>query len=134
MSVADPLRGYREEVGFGLAVGDGPFLRQTRQRLSTLALTGAQQTELEHIDTWVIDEILYADELESFLLKDDPEHPLAEWWWHLGALRARTYPADLLPPVLRLIYRVEDRDAQQPDAPDEPSCHGTIVKETWRRL
>jgi hypothetical protein len=50
MSVADPFRGYREEVGFGLMVGDGPFLREIRQRLSTLILAQAQRAKLEHFD------------------------------------------------------------------------------------
>ena len=30
--------------------------------------------------------------------------PLESWWWHLDKLRARTYPAELLPSYLREIY------------------------------
>ena len=49
--------------------------------------------------------------LPAELLRDDPTRPLAQWWWHLGKLRAGTYPAELLPPHLRAIHRPGQRAA-----------------------
>ena len=49
--------------------------------------------------------LLKADFVDACWLKDNPEHLLSRWWWHLGKLRAGTYPAHLLPPHLREIYQ-----------------------------
>lgn len=99
------LNGYREEVHFALDMGEGPLLRHGRERLSQATLTPAEQAELVELDADVIDTVLVLDEVASYLLDDDPAQPLAHWWWHLGKLRTGTYPADLLPPPLRLIYQ-----------------------------
>jgi len=48
---------------------------------------------------------LMADYVNPALLADDPDRPLSAWWWHLGKLRQRTYPAALLPTYLQSIYR-----------------------------
>lgn len=98
------LRGYREEVSFALEMGDGPVLRQARERLSALALSEEERAELIRIDQDVIDQIMTLDEVQAFLLEDDPLQPLDHWWWHFGKLRAGSYPARLLPPPLREVY------------------------------
>ena len=95
------LRGYLEEVEFALEMGDGPFLRETRERLAALALDETETTEVARLDGFVIDQIATLDEVQSFLLDDDDTQPLEHWWWHLGKLRARTYPAHCLPEHLR---------------------------------
>lgn len=99
------LRGYLEEVEFALEMGDGPFLRETRERLATLILDDSESTELARLDGFVIDQILTLDEIQPFLLEDDEAQPLERWWWHLGKLRRRTYPAHRLPEHLRTIYQ-----------------------------
>ncbi len=101
------LRGYLEEVEFALDMGDGPFLRETRQRLSTLTLNAVEQAEMTRLDAFVLDRILLDDDIQSFLFDDATQEPLTHWWWHLGKLRAGTYPAQLLPDHLRAIYQPE---------------------------
>lgn len=99
------LRGYAEEIHFALDVGEGPTLRQARNRISTMILTPEEQRELAELDELVIDQILNFEDVQSYLLEDDLTRPLSQWWWHLGQLRAGTYPAHLLPPALRVIYQ-----------------------------
>jgi hypothetical protein len=98
------LRGYREVVSFALEWGDGPLLRETRQRLSTLSLDADELDELANIDADVVDEVMLSDHIEPDVLKDDDHQPLEHWWWHLGKLRQRTFPAARLPEHLRAVY------------------------------
>jgi hypothetical protein len=56
------LSGYREEVNFALDMGEGPLLRQGRERLSQTALTPAEQAELAELDADVVDTVLILDE------------------------------------------------------------------------
>jgi len=107
----DRLNGYRVEIDFALSMGDGPLLRESRTRISGLELTTGEQRELMKLDEMVLDEIMESDALQPYLLEDDPKRPLEQWWWHLGKLRAGTYPADLLPPPLRAIYQPATRRA-----------------------
>ncbi len=99
------LRGYSEEIHFALEVGEGPTLRQARSLISTMTLTSDEQTELVVFDEYVMDAIANLEEVQTYLLEDDDLRPLLHWWWHLGKLRAGTYPAQLLPPHLREIYQ-----------------------------
>lgn len=105
------LRGYSEEINFALEIGEGPTLRQARSRISAMALTPDEQRELAELDTLVIDEILNLEDVQVYLVEDSDNHPLAHWWWHLGKLRAGTYPADMLPPHLRAIYAPTEKAA-----------------------
>ena len=61
------------------------------------------------LDEIVIDEVLRADDVSEFLLMDDPAQPLEKWWWHLGAIRRREYPVELLPEHLRAVYLEGER-------------------------
>lgn len=98
------LRSYREETFFALEVGEGFTLRAARNRLAGMSLTNDERNELSIIDGMVIESIIELDEVADYLLNDDETQPLADWWWHLGKIRQRTYPADLLPPHLRAVY------------------------------
>ena len=103
----DRLNGYRVEIDFALSMGDGPLLRESRTRIAALELTPHEQHDLQELDEMVVDEIMESDALQPYLLEDDSAKPLTQWWWHLGKLRAGTYPAHLLPPHLRAIYQPE---------------------------
>ncbi len=103
----DRLNGYRVEIDFALSMGDGPLLRESRARIATLELIPNEQRTLQELDEMVLDEIMESDALQPYLLEDDPAKPLTQWWWHLGKLRAGTYPAHLLPEHLRAIYQPE---------------------------
>jgi hypothetical protein len=107
----DRLNGYRVEIDFALSMGDGPLLRESRTRIAGMELTLGEQRELMELDEMVMDEIIGRDDLQPYLLEDDPSRPPAQWWWHLGKLRAGTYPAELLPPHLRALYRPAQRAA-----------------------
>ena len=109
----DPLIWYREMVRYGLEEGVAPGLREKRGQLETVALSAQQNRQLAALDESAL---LIITDLESEyppldLLADMNEHPLTHWWWHLGKLRAGTYPAHLLPPHLRAIYQTEHRHA-----------------------
>lgn len=107
----DRLNSYRVEIDFALSMGDGPLLRESRTRIATMELTSGEQRELMELDEMVMDEIINRDDLQPYLLEDDPTRSLAQWWWHLGKLRIGTYPAELLPSHLRAIYRPAQRAA-----------------------
>ncbi|NEX20998.1 hypothetical protein G3480_11860 [Thiorhodococcus mannitoliphagus] len=98
------LNGYLEEVEFALDMGDGPLLRETRGRLGVLELDAEEEAELGRLDALVVDQVRSLNDIQSFLLEDDPSHPLEHWWWHLGKLRDGSYPANLLPEHLREVY------------------------------
>ncbi|MCB1769816.1 MAG: hypothetical protein KDJ31_09000 [Candidatus Competibacteraceae bacterium] len=70
-----------------------------------MKLMPEEQNELAELDECVMDHILNFEDVQAYLLEDFDSRPLTHWWWHLGKLRAGTYPAHLLPPHLRAIYR-----------------------------
>lgn len=108
----DRLRGYRVEIDFALPSGDGVLLRESRTRIAALALTASEQRDLQELDEIAMETILDHDDLQPYLQEDNPDYPLAHWWWHLGKLRAGTYPAHLLPLHLQAIYQpAEQRHA-----------------------
>ena len=75
-----------------------------------MALTPDEQHELQELDELVMDQSLIMTMCRPYLLEDDPDYPLTQWWWRLGKLRAGAYPAHLLPAHLRAIYQpVEQR-------------------------
>ncbi|MBK8964846.1 MAG: hypothetical protein IPP10_00955 [Candidatus Competibacteraceae bacterium] len=87
-----------------MALLHGPLLRESRSRIAAFSLTQAETDALRALDEIVLEEIAYCENLQPYLLEDDPQIPLAQWWWHLGKIRLRTYPASLLPPELRSVY------------------------------
>ena len=101
------LSRYREYAEFQLATdGEGLGLRVARQ---DLAVNNINSPEVFELDELVVESIQDADYINPLLLDDHPNRPLTEWWWHLGKLRAGTYPAHLLPEPLRAIYQPESQ-------------------------
>lgn len=106
---AERLRGYRQQVDFCLEQGEGPVLRPLREDVDNMVLNDMEQSELANIDAGVINYLLTLSEVSQYLIKDDAEQPLAKWWWHLGKIRNKTYPVDLLPKYVRAVYtEIED--------------------------
>lgn len=99
------LNGYHQEVYFALDAGEGPVLRETRERLVSDDLLPEETSELQVLDAVVVDSVIQFDAIADYLLADNPTQPLSKWWWHLGKLRAGLYPAELLPEHLRAVYR-----------------------------
>ena len=97
------LMRYREYAEFQFAIdGEGLDLRQSRQALKD---QGILCRELVDLDMLVMETVQTADYINPVLLADSHTEPLNHWWWHLGKLRAGTYPAHLLPSALRAIYQ-----------------------------
>ena len=98
----DLLMRYREYAEFQFATdGEGLGLRRARQALVTYSASG----DVKGLDALVMETLEVADYVNPLLLEDCDDHPLTHWWWHLGKLRAGTYPAHLLPQHLRAIYQ-----------------------------
>ena len=98
----DPLMRYQEYAEYQFAAdGEGLGLREARERVNELPALSQEVRELDEI---VIEATQVNDYINPGLLEDDPRQPLTHWWWHLGKLRNRTYPASLLPEHLRAVY------------------------------
>ncbi len=100
---------YKASVIEGLPEGVAPGLREQRQRVAQQSWDKQQISTLQYADEFLLEAITDDAELNLplELLRDDHAHPLADWWWHLGKLRAGTYPAQWLPDHLRAIYQPE---------------------------
>lgn len=98
---------YKASVIQGLPIGVVPGLREQRSRATQQTWNEQQLSALWYADQFLLDAITDAEEtdLPTELLQDDSTRPLSDWWWHLGKLRAGTYPAHLLPPHLQEIYQ-----------------------------
>jgi hypothetical protein len=102
----DRLREYSEVVDFGLLVGEGLGLPEARETIAALQLTDEETEVLRILDEIVVEYFSDQDHwIDNYVLRDNPTQPLSHWWWHLGKLRAGTYPAELLLEHLREIYR-----------------------------
>jgi hypothetical protein len=100
----DPLIWYRELVRYSLDSGTALGLSARREELAKDTLTKEQTSALDALDEEVITDILELDTVDAELLQDDSAKPLQSWWWHLGKIRAKTYPAELLPVHLQAVY------------------------------
>jgi hypothetical protein len=99
---SDAVARYREYAWFQFSMdGEGLGLREARECLNEAQALSQEVRELDEI---VIEATQVNDYINPGLLEDDPRQPLAHWWWHLGKLRNRTYPASLLPEHLRAVY------------------------------
>lgn len=98
----DPVALY-SWYGFGLFAdcGEGGRLREARQQLADLGIDNA---ETQSIDEIVIEAAIANDYVSDEVMRDDAGQPLKNWWWHLGKIRALTYPAELLSAPLQAIY------------------------------
>lgn len=99
---------YKASVLQGLPEGVAPSLRDQRQRVSQQSWNEQQLAALQYADEFLLEAVTddAAPDLPVELFVDDPASPLTHWWWHLGKLRAGTYPAHLLPPHLQTIYQL----------------------------
>lgn len=100
----DFLAAYRHDIDYALADGVSLVLRKLRQKISELALTPSEKMQRDFDDEEVLICILELDHIDDDLITDDESRPLADWWWHLGKIRARTYPFELLSPHLQAVY------------------------------
>jgi hypothetical protein len=92
-------------VEYGLPVGEIPGFAEEREAVTNMSLNSEDRGELALIDECAVETLLKTNFVDSCWLKNNPTHPLSDWWWHLGKLRAGTYPAQLLPPHLQEIYQ-----------------------------
>jgi hypothetical protein len=107
ISRIDPLIWYREAVLYGMDYWVVPGLRRQREEVEQAQLNAEQLAKLWQLDRRLVNAVTDLDdpEVPDELLADDFTQPLSHWWWHLGKLRAGTYPAELLPESLRELYR-----------------------------
>ena len=113
----DRLREYSEVVDFGLLVGEGLGLPEARETLAALQLTDEEAEVLGILDEIVVEYLSDQDHwIDHYVLRDDPAQPLSHWWWHLGKLRAGTYPAELLPEHLREICQPQATPSRVTDS------------------
>lgn len=96
---------YKEIVLFDLQPGGGFGLRGARQRAD-----GSLDPELIELDEVLIEAVIL-DELWPDTFDDDDTQPLSRWWWHLGKIRAKTFPAEQLPEALRAVYLETSKSA-----------------------
>lgn len=93
----NPLERYREYGFYQLAdTGEGLGLRESREELHTMGRDNG--SDVIEIDEIVIESVLVNDYVADYLLADADE-PLAKWWWHLGKIRQKQFPVELLPVV-----------------------------------
>jgi hypothetical protein len=81
--------------------GEGIGLRQARDHL---VQQGKLSEDVHRLDEIVLEATQANEYINPLLLEDDETQPLDHWWWHLGKLRRRTYPAGRLPEHLRALY------------------------------
>lgn len=98
------LAHYREIVIYDLEDSGGFGLRLARQEVVNASLPAAEQIELQRLDGDVIAGCLEGIALLPDTFTDDNSQPLANWWWHLGKIRDKSYPAALLPVHLQAVY------------------------------
>jgi hypothetical protein len=104
-----PLRTRTYNVWVMDAAPVGAEARTEREWLSGLMLSDQERADRDELDGILIEQTL-AGEVLPEVLADLPARPLDHWWWHLGAIHDRSYPADLLPAPLRAIYLERSAD------------------------
>ena len=55
-----------------------------------------------HVDAVALS---FEQQLKAVVRQAFGVQPLADWWWHLAAIRACTFPTEHLPDTLRAVYR-----------------------------
>ncbi len=100
----DYLAAYRHEIDYALADGVSLVLRKIREKIFAINLSATEQLQLDTNDEKVIVSVMELDDIDEGLVADDDARSLRAWWWHLGKIRNRTYPAELLPAHLRTVY------------------------------
>lgn len=93
------INALREVVVYGLFNGGGFGLREAREEAANVGLLVPPAMDEEILESVLV------DSLAESLFADDDNQPLYRWWWHLGKIRDKTYPAELLPDTLQTIYQ-----------------------------
>ena len=93
---------YTYEIYVTDALPIGGDVAPAREYLAGVALDAQERDELEELDRILLEALLAGDVTDD-VLHDNEAQPLDHWWWHLGAIRAGTFPTDRLPKHLREI-------------------------------
>jgi len=83
-------------------------LSQIREELALLPLSSEEAREIAELDAGALYEIVHNEDMQDYILIEDPTQALDRWWWHLGKLHTGTYPAELLPEYLQVIYQQQE--------------------------
>jgi len=83
--------------------GEDFGVREIRQRLFQAGVDDI--SIVKDIDEIVLEAVLVNDYVDNGILKDDEQQKLANWWWHLGKIRDKTFPVDQLPDYLQAVYQ-----------------------------
>ncbi|WP_404361522.1 hypothetical protein [Methylotuvimicrobium sp. KM1] len=94
----DTITALREVVVYGLFDGGGFGLREVREDMEKSGLSVPLAMDEE-----ILESVLF-DDLAELLFVDDDTQPFSHWWWHLGKIRDKTFPAEQLPAHLREVY------------------------------
>ncbi|PKM11755.1 MAG: hypothetical protein CVV13_07985 [Gammaproteobacteria bacterium HGW-Gammaproteobacteria-3] len=89
---------------YALDSGSAPGFSGRRDDLAQAVLTKTQIQKLAALDEEALIYVLDLDWLDPELTQDDDSQPIQKWWWHLGKIRAKIYPAEVLPEHLRAVY------------------------------
>jgi hypothetical protein len=98
------VESYAEAVLFGLEQGRNDELRERRESIDAAGLSSSGKQDLYYLDTVVIESVMTDSGLDKSLF-DDGQYGTESWWWHLGKIRNKTFPADQFPVYLRAIYQ-----------------------------
>ncbi len=82
----------------------GSPVRESRDGLADKALSADETAQLAELDVILLEAATSGEVLDE-LLEDDSAQPLERWWWHLGAIRAGTFPPEHLPAPLRAVMQ-----------------------------
>jgi len=97
------IESYADAVLFGLEQGRNNELRERREAIDTTKLSSSGKQDLIYLDSVLIESVLTESGLPASLL-DDGQYGSESWWWHLGKIRNKTFPADQLPDYLQPVY------------------------------
>lgn len=87
-----------ESVVYGLFDGGGVGLREAREEAASSGLSVPLAMDEEIVESALL------DDLAESVFTDDDSQPLSHWWWHLGKIRDKTFPAEHFPEPLRAVY------------------------------
>lgn len=99
------LKQLHETVYYSLTFGAGYEYRKVRDEVAALRLGGDALGDVMHLDELALEHVIDAPEEDVWpgILEDDAAQPIERWWWHLGAIRAGTFPPEHLPAPLRAV-------------------------------
>ncbi len=97
------VESYADGVLFGLEQGRNDDLRERRDAIDIAGLSLKGQQDLHYLDMVLIESVLTEPGLAASLFEDG-QYGSESWWWHLGKIRDRTFPADQLPDYLQPVY------------------------------